>query len=142
MIIHRQGWVHTLLHSLNKRAEQADKDRIMLEDALGHAYEGLLITDVNGIILKVNEAYARFLETTIDKLIGRHVTEVIENTRMHLVAKSGVAEIAQLQKIKGHEMICSRIPIIENGTVVAVVGKIMFQNIEDLFTFTENFKKL
>ncbi|MBC7963462.1 MAG: sigma 54-interacting transcriptional regulator [Steroidobacteraceae bacterium] len=114
----------------------------MLEEALGHAYEGLLITDADGYILKVNEAYARFLETGIENLIGRHVTEVIENTRMHLVGKSGVAEIAQLQKIKGHEMICSRIPIFENGKVVAVVGKIMFQNIEDLFTFTENFKKL
>ncbi|MBC7964192.1 MAG: PAS domain-containing protein, partial [Steroidobacteraceae bacterium] len=109
---------------------------------MGHAYEGLLITDADGYILKVNEAYARFLETGIENLIGRHVTEVIENTRMHLVGKSGVAEIAQLQKIKGHEMICSRIPIFENGKVVAVVGKIMFQNIEDLFTFTENFKKL
>jgi transcriptional regulator with PAS, ATPase and Fis domain len=142
MIIHKGGWVHNLLHSLSRRAGQAEKDRLMLEDALGHAYEGLVITDANGIILKVNEAYARFLETTIANLVGRHVTEVIENTRMHLVAKSGVAEIAQLQKIKGHEMICSRIPIIENGKVVAVVGKVMFQNIEDLFTFTENFKKL
>lgn len=142
MIIHKSGWVHNLLHSFSKRTEQAEKDRLMLEEALDHAYEGLLITDANGLILKVNEAYTRFLETTTDKLIGKHVTEVIENTRMHLVAKSGVAEIAQLQKIKGHEMICSRIPIIENGKVVAVVGKVMFQNIEDLFTFTENFKKL
>ncbi|HXE94912.1 MAG TPA: sigma 54-interacting transcriptional regulator [Dongiaceae bacterium] len=142
MIIHKSGWVHNLLRSLSRKAEQAEKDRLMLEDALGHAYEGLLITDADGIILKVNEAYARFLETTIANLVGRHVTEVIENTRMHLVAKSGVAEIAQLQKIKGHEMICSRIPIIENGKVVAVVGKVMFQNIEDLFIFTENFKKM
>ena len=142
MIIHKLGWVHNLLRSLSRKADKAEKDRLMLEDALGHAYEGLLITDVNGIILKVNEAYAQFLETTIERLVGRHVTEVIENTRMHLVAKSGVAEIAQLQKIKGHEMICSRIPIVENGKVVAVVGKVMFQNIEDLFTFTDNFKKL
>jgi transcriptional regulator with PAS, ATPase and Fis domain len=142
MIIHKQGWVHKLLQVLSKRAELAEKGQTMLEEALGHAYEGLLITDAEGYILKINGAYASFLETTIDKLIGRHVTDVIENTRMHLVAKSGVAEIAQLQKIGGHEMICSRIPIFENGKVVAVVGKIMFQNIEDLFTFTENFKKL
>lgn len=40
MIIHKSGWVHTLLHSLSRRAEQAEKDRLMLEDALGHAYEG------------------------------------------------------------------------------------------------------
>ncbi|MDO9068083.1 MAG: sigma 54-interacting transcriptional regulator [Deltaproteobacteria bacterium] len=142
MIIHKQGWVHNLLLALSKRAELAEKGQTMLEEALGHAYEGLLITDAEGYILKINEAYARFLETTIDKLVGRHVTEVIQNTRMHLVAKSGVAENAQLQKIGGHEMICSRIPIVENGKVVAVVGKIMFQNIEDLFSFTENFKKL
>lgn len=142
MIIHKRGWVHNLLLALAKRADLAEKGQTMLEEALGHAYEGLLITDAEGYILKINDAYARFLETTIDKLVGRHVTEVIENTRMHLVAKSGVAEIAQLQKIGGHEMICSRIPIFENGRVVAVVGKIMFQNIEDLFSFTENFKKL
>ncbi len=142
MIIHKNGWVHTLLTTLSQKADKAEKDRLMLEEALGHAYEGLLITDASGVILKVNEAYARFLETTMDKLVGRHVTDVIENTRMHLVGKSGVAEIAQLQKIKGHEMICSRIPIIESGQVVAVVGKVMFQNIEDLFSFTENFKKL
>lgn len=142
MIIHKQGWIHKLLLALSHRAEQAEKGQIMLEEALGHAYEGLVITDADGYILKLNEAYARFLDTKIENAIGRHVTEVIENTRMHLVAKSGVAEIAQLQKIKGHEMICSRIPIFENGKVVAVVGKVMFQNIEDLFTFTENFKKL
>jgi transcriptional regulator with PAS, ATPase and Fis domain len=142
MIIHKSGWVHNLLLSLSRRAEQAEKDGLMLEEALGHAYEGLIITDANGIILKVNEAYAHFLETKISDLVGKQVTDVIENTQMHLVAKSGIAEIAHLQKIKGHEMICSRIPIFENGKVVAVVGKIMFQNIEDLFTFTENFKKL
>jgi len=142
MIIHKNGWVHNLLLSLSRRAEQSEKDGLMLEDALGHAYEGLIITDANGVILKVNEAYAHFLETKISDLVGKQVTDVIENTRMHLVAKNGVAEIAQLQKIKGHEMICSRIPIIENGSVVAVVGKVMFQNIEDLFSFTENFKKL
>jgi transcriptional regulator with PAS, ATPase and Fis domain len=142
MIVHKSGWVHNLLLALSKRAKLAEKGQTMLEEALGHAYEGLLITDAEGYILKINEAYARFLESTIGKLVGRHVTEVIENTRMHLVAKSGVAEIAQLQKIKGHEMICSRIPIFENGKVVSVVGKVMFQNIEDLFAFTENFKKL
>jgi len=98
MIIHKEGWVHNLLLALAKRAELAEKGQTMLEDALGHAYEGLLITDADGYILKINSAYAVFLESTIDKLIGKHVTEVIENTRMHLVAKSGVAEIAQLQK--------------------------------------------
>jgi len=111
----------------------------MLEEALGHAYEGILITDAEGLILKSNEAYARFLGLPLEDMIGRHVTEVVENTRMHIVAKTGVPEIAQLQKIRGHEMICHRIPILERGKVVAVVGKVMFREVDDLFTMTTRF---
>ena len=111
----------------------------MLEEALGHAYEGILITDAEGLILKSNEAYARFLGLPLEDMIGRHVTEVVENTRMHIVAKTGVPEIAQLQKIRGHEMICHRIPIVERGKVVAVVGKVMFRDVDDLFTMTTRF---
>jgi PAS domain S-box-containing protein len=114
----------------------------MLEEALGHAYEGLIITDPDGIILKTNQAYADFLGLRLDQMIGRHVTEVVENTRMHLVARTGVAEIAHMQRIRGHEMICSRIPIFEKGKLVAVVGKIMFRDIDDLFAMTSHFRTL
>ena len=114
----------------------------MLEEALGHAYEGIIISDADGYILKTNEAYARFLGMRQADMIGRHVTEVVENTRMHIVAKTGVPEIAQLQKIRGHEMICHRIPIFERGKVVAVVGKVMFRDVDDLFTMTGRFAAL
>jgi transcriptional regulator with PAS, ATPase and Fis domain len=111
----------------------------MLEEALGHAYEGIVITDADGYVVKSNQAYAAFLGVRQQDIVGRHVAEVIENTRMHIVAKTGVAEIAQLQKIKGHEMICSRIPIFEHGKVVAVVGKIVFKDVDDLFAMTGRF---
>ncbi|MGB8932968.1 MAG: sigma 54-interacting transcriptional regulator [Anaeromyxobacteraceae bacterium] len=136
MKIRRGGFVHALLVRLAKRADASEKDRLMLEEAIGHAYEGLVITDAGGRIIKTNQAYATFLGVRMADMIGRHVTEVVENTRMHVVAKSGVAEIAQLQKIRGHEMICSRIPIFEDGKVVAVVGKIMFADVDDLFAMS------
>ena len=60
MIIHKGGWVHSLLLALAKRAELAEKGQTMLEDALGHAYEGLLITDADGYILKINNARCRY----------------------------------------------------------------------------------
>jgi PAS domain S-box-containing protein len=137
--LRRGGCLHRLVQSLAARAAQSNRDRAMLEDALGHAYEGLVITDADGYVVKTNEAYATFLGLRQQDLVGRHVTEVVENTRMHIVAKTGVAEIAQLQKIKGHEMICSRIPILEHGKVIAVVGKIIFQDVDDLFAMTGRF---
>ncbi len=139
MRIRAQSWVHRLLLRLAERARAADKERLILEEALSHAYEGIIIVDAQGYILKSNRAYATFLGWRLEDMIGKHCTEVVENTRMHLVAKTGVPEIAQVQKIRGHDMICSRIPIYEGGKVVGVVGKIMFQDVGDLFAMTGRF---
>ena len=142
MKISKFGWVHTLIRNLAFRAGESSKSLKMLEVAIDHAYEGLIITDVEGIILKVNQSYADFLGMEMETLVGRQVTEVVENTRMHIVGRSGKPEIAQIQKINGHEMVCSRIPIFENGKVVAVVGKVMFQDVDDLFAMIDRFRKL
>jgi PAS domain S-box-containing protein len=137
--LRRGGLLHRVVAGLAGRAARAERDRAMLEEALGHAYEGILITDGEGNVLKTNEAYAAFLGVKQQDIVGRHVAEVVENTRMHVVAKTGVPEIAQLQRIKGHEMICSRIPIFERGKVVAVVGKVIFRDVDDLFALSGRF---
>lgn len=142
MNIRRSGWVHRLIRDLAAKAGESSKALKMLEVAIDHAYEGLVITDAEGFILKVNQSYADFLGKSMTEMIGRHATEVVENTRMHVVGKSGKPEIAHIQKINGHEMVCSRIPILENGKVVAVVGKVMFQDVDDLFAMIDRFRKL
>ena len=142
MKISRGGWVNRLLVALAQNKLKAEKDLIRLEQALNNAYEGIIITDSDGMILKVNQAYADFLEKDIANMVGRHVTDVVENTRMHIVARTGKAEIAEIQKINGHEMICSRIPIYDSGKLVAVVGKVIFQNVDDLFVMTDRFRSL
>lgn len=142
MKIRRDGRIHRLLRQLASRASEAGKSLQMLEVAIDNAYEGLIITDADGIILKVNRSYADFLGKRMDEMIGRHAAEVVENTRMHIVAKTGKAEIAHIQKINGHEMIANRIPILEGGRVVAVVGKVMFQDVNDLFAMIDRFRKL
>src|SRR6266702_7314147 len=109
MRIRRGGWVYRLMRHLHERALQSEKDRVILDAALGHAYEGLVITDAEGVIRKVNRAYATFLGLEIEQMDGKHCTQVVENTRMHIVAKTGVPELAQVQKIRGHDMICHRI---------------------------------
>ena len=104
----------------------------ILKTIVDTAYDELLIVDSNGYITMITEAYKNFLHIEDGDLIGKHVTEVIENTRLHIVAKSGIAEIAQLQKINDSYTIASRIPIVKDGKVVSVVGKIVFRNIGEL----------
>ncbi len=104
----------------------------ILKTIVDTAYDGLLVVDPNGYITMISEAYKNFLHIEDGDLIGKHVTEVIENTRLHIVAKTGIAEIAELQKINDSYIIASRIPIVKDGKVVSVVGKIVFRNIGEL----------
>ena len=93
---------------------------------------GSAITDADGYITHFNKPYGRFLNLDPDVQIGKHCTDVIENSRMHIVAKTGKAEINKSHRINGHDMVVQRIPIKKDGKVLAVYGQVMFQNVEEV----------
>lgn len=95
-------------------------------------HEGAVITDDEGYITFFNEPYGKFLNINPGDQIGRHCTDVFENTRMHIVAKTGKPEINHSQLIMGQNMVVQRIPIKKNGKVVAVYGQVMFRDIKDV----------
>ncbi len=51
---------------------------------------------------------------------------------MHIVAKTGKAEINQSHRIMGQSMIVQRIPIKKNGKTVAVFGQVTFKDVRDV----------
>ena len=93
---------------------------------------GAMVTDAKGIVTHLNKPYADFLGVDARKSIGRHCSEVVENTRMHVVAKTGVAEINQIQTIRGHNIVVHRIPLKKGGRVIAVFGLVMFQDMGEV----------
>ena len=95
-------------------------------------YNGVMVTDADGYITHFNKPYGRFLGLDPEAQIGKHCTEVVENTRMHIVAKTGKAEINQAHWIKGQNMVVQRIPIKMDGKVIAVFGQVMFKDVKDV----------
>jgi PAS domain S-box-containing protein len=95
-------------------------------------YNGSMVTDKHGIITHFNKPYGQFLGIDPAEQIGTHCTEAVENSRMHIVAKTGKAEINQSHQIKGQSMVVQRIPIKKDGEVVAVFGQVMFKNVKDV----------
>jgi PAS domain S-box-containing protein len=93
---------------------------------------GVLVIDADGYITHFNKPYGRFLNMDPSAQIGRHCTEVVENTRMHIVARTGEAEINKSHRIKGQEMVVQRIPIKKDGQVIAVYGQVMFKNVAEV----------
>jgi transcriptional regulator with PAS, ATPase and Fis domain len=113
-----------------------------LEEVLAGAEEWMVVVDTNGIITMISEEYAEFNGTTVSAAIGRHVTEVIENTRMHIVAKTGVAEMGEAQVIRGRELIVNRIPLKEGDRVVGSYGRVVFKDVEQLWELATKLKVL
>ena len=95
-------------------------------------YNGAVVTDPEGIITHFNKPYGQFLDLDPEAQIGRHCTEAVENSRMHIVARTGKAEINHSQLIKGQKMVVQRIPIKKNGKLIAVFGQVMFKDVKDV----------
>jgi transcriptional regulator with PAS, ATPase and Fis domain len=104
----------------------------ILELILDNIYNGIMITDPEGYVTHFNTPYGQYLGVDPKQKIGKHCTRVIENTRMHIVAKTGKAEINQSHSIKGQNMVVQRIPIKKDGKVIAVFGQVMFKDIRDV----------
>ncbi|WP_035302479.1 sigma-54-dependent Fis family transcriptional regulator [Clostridium sp. DL-VIII] len=117
-----------LLHRLDEEKNSSE----ILNTVIETAYDGMVIINKMAIITMISKAYTEFLGIKREDAIGKHVAEVIENTRMPIVLKTGKEEVAQLHKIKGNYMIASRIPIIKNGEIIGVVGKVLFRNVKEL----------
>ncbi|MBS8265288.1 PAS domain-containing protein [Mesobacillus boroniphilus] len=114
----------------------------IIETIVENAFEWLVVVDREGRIIYINHNYCEFLEVNREETIGRHVTEVIENTRMHIVAQSGKEELADLQFIKGNYMIANRVPIIKNGEIIAAFGTVFFRDTQEWMKMDSHVKSL
>ncbi len=124
--------------SLLTKNQQLQALQLIFEEI--HA--GACVTDAEGIITHFNEPYGRFLGIDAREQIGRHIAEVVENTRMHIVARTGKAETNASQSIRGENMLVQRIPIKENGKVVAVFGQVTFKSIKEVGQLAKKLSEL
>jgi PAS domain S-box-containing protein len=114
----------------------------ILETIIDIAYEWIVVVNRTGEIVYMNKNYCAFLGVDRNTVIGNHVTNVIENTRMHLVVETGKEEIADLQFIKGNYMIANRIPIRSNGMVVGALGTVIFRDTKEWNKMNSHIKSL
>ncbi len=112
------------------------------ETILDNIQNGVMIIDPDGKIIFFSKTYGNFLGVDPDKMVGKHCTDVLENTRMHIVAKTGIPEINQPHRIKDQDMVVQRIPIEMNGEVIAVYGQVMFKDVRDVHALSKKLNVL
>lgn len=114
----------------------------LLNTIMDATNDSFVYVNKDGIVEMLSKAYAEFLQVDREKSIGKHVRDVIENTRMDIVIKTGKPEIAQMQEIRGKNMIATRIPVFVGGKVVGAVGKVLFRNVDELNSLYTEINKI
>ncbi len=104
----------------------------LLKTVMEATNDAIVYVNKDGYVKMLSAAYAEFLKVNREEAIGKHVREVIENTRMDIVIKTGKPEIAQVQEINGRKMIATRIPVVANGKIIGAVGKVLFKDVDEL----------
>ncbi len=109
---------------------------------LDNRIEGLIIVDEQGRVVYMNRENERFLGLGRGEAKGRHVTELIPSSRLHIVCKTGEAEIGHIQEISGKIKVSSRVPIRKDGRVIGAMGSIMFRDIKEVDKLTRRLQVL
>jgi len=107
----------------------------ILDHVLTDPYDAMVVIDAKGKLSFISPVHEKFFGLQAGEGTGKDVREVIENTRLTHVLKTGVAEVGQLQRMKGLDRIVSRHPIRHRGNIVGAIGRIMFkgpQQVEEL----------
>ncbi len=117
-------------------------EALLLDILLNSTNEAIVIVDADGMITELSKAYTEFLEIKKEDALGKHVTDVIENTRMHIVLQTGIAEIADTQRIKNQTMVATRIPIYQDGKIVGAFGRVLFKNIKELYSLHDRIMEM
>ncbi|MED0875785.1 sigma 54-interacting transcriptional regulator [Bacillus mobilis] len=127
----KEGGTIVILENKEKSIQSLENTISRYENTLNLLSECILGVNEQGIVNFLSGSYAQFLGIDDPKeAIGKHCTEVVENTRMHIIVKTGQIEIGHIQRISNRNIIATRIPIVKEGKIIGAIGKIMFHDIQ------------
>lgn len=103
-----------------------------LETIINSTHDGMIAINHEGKITLFNRAAERMMGIKAHDAVGKHMAEVIENSRLDVVLKEGKAELHQMQRLKnGVEIVTNRVPVKDSdGNVIGAVS--VFRDISEL----------
>uniref|UniRef100_UPI003BABC890 sigma-54 interaction domain-containing protein n=1 Tax=Stappia sp. TaxID=1870903 RepID=UPI003BABC890 len=99
----------------------------IIEHLLNDPYDAMAVIDANARLAFVSPIHEKFFGLQAGEGVGERVRDIIENTRLPHVIRTGVAEVGQIQRMNGRERVVSRHPIRRGDKVVGAIGRVMFK---------------
>lgn len=112
-----------------------------IETFLRSTQDGLVSIDKNLKINLYNMQAEKIIGIKRKDAIGKNVYEIIKNSRLPLVLKTGEHELDWQQKFKDYTLLSSRLPIKnDEGKVIGAIA--VFRNITDILSLDSQFNNL
>lgn len=90
-------------------------------------YDAMVVVDKDEKVLFISPIHEKAYGLREGEGVGKNVREVIPNSRLPEVVKTGVAEVGKLLKMKDGERVVSRHPVRHNDRIVGAIGRVMFK---------------
>ena len=104
----------------------------ILNHILTDPYDAMAVVDAKERVAFISPVHEKFFGLRNGEGTGKYVRDVIENTRLHEVVRTGVAEVGQIYRSQGKDRVVSRHPIRRDGKVVGAIGRVMFKGPQQL----------
>ena len=102
-------------------------DEDMVNALVDNPYECPIVIDRRGIIRFMSRFCKSLINIDPENAVGKHISEVIPETRLHDVLEEGRARIGDTLYIAGRQQVISRIPLRnKQDEIIGAVGKGIF----------------
>lgn len=102
---------------------------------LDSTYNGIIAINKNEEIIVYNHSAEKILGTKAEDCVGKKVYDVLSNTRLPEVLKTGEKELGKKETFHGRPLVINRTPIVKDNEIVGAVA--IFQDTTDLKRVTK-----
>lgn len=110
-----------------ERPNETTQSKIDLNPFIDSAQNGIVAVDEHGILTLMNALACGILRLDRKSVIGRHVSKVIENTKLLSVLESHQTQIGQKVRINGVTIMANYSPVFNKGELKGAIA--VFQDI-------------
>lgn len=101
----------------------------ILETSLEHAYDGIVMIDPKGIVQWVSRQMCELFSLEEESVIGRKWKETLPHLHLEKVFETREPELSDILEFQGIRYIVSRLPVIQDGKFIGVIGKVTFRQL-------------
>lgn len=104
----------------------------IFEHVLTDPYDAMVVVDANEKLSFISPVHERAFGLEPGGGTGRHVFDIIKESRLPHVLRTGHAEVGQILDTPGGHRVVSRHPIKRDGRIVGAIGRVMFKGPEQI----------